>query len=197
MESLAKRQQHFERHGKKSGTMNELTFWEKGSEIEMLTSLRFGRHHEFMDFNRINCEEYSIRRREAKFNSNPDKYNPTHWRIICSYEEIVNRAAGMHSLISTIAEGDPETKQLVKPFPKFVFPASLWQEEVFVPGRETLDKNTGEYAAAPIHCCKTTLPFYEFIRDFGEFDRQIEALIFWYYRQDMDLYRDDTKNDGI
>ena len=193
MESLAKRRQNFERHGKKSKAMYELTFWEKEKQIEMLTSMRFGRHQEYLTFNRINCEEQSLR----EMKSEAGKYNPSQWRIICSYEEIAARITQMHAVVSLIASGNPEMKQLVKPCPKFVFTASMWQEEVFVPGKETLDKNSEEYYKAPIHCCKTTLPFYEFIRDFGEYDRQLEAMIFWYYRHDMELYRNETGSDGF
>lgn len=197
MESFAKRQQHFKRHGKKSGAMNELTFWKKEPEIEILTGLRFGRHKGYLDFKRINKEEQIIRREEAKSKPNPNKYNPIHWRIICSYEELAVRVNEMHSIISMIASTDSEMSQLIKPHPKFLFRASLWEEKVFAPGGEVLDKYSQEYGEAPTLCCKTTLPFYEFIRDIGEFDRQIEALIFWYYRYDMELYRNDTKSDGF
>ena len=48
-----------------------------------------------------------------------------------------------------------------------------------------------------ITCCKSLLPLYKYVRNNGEFDLEIEALIFGFYRHDMAQYQKDTGKDGF
>lgn len=194
MESFETRLQHFQKHGKGDNTMQSLTFWGKNSELKTLTTLRFSRHFIYMDFMKINCEEQSIRQRKKLDLS---EYDPTLWRIICSYEEIVKRIKITHSLVEILSAADPELRQLVTPVPEFAFNVSMWQEKIVSVMDDEMDEEPGKTSINPIKCGKTTQPLYDYICDGGELDRQIESMIFWFYRRDMEEYQKAIKNDGF
>ena len=200
METLETRARHFKQHNKGNGSLDSVTFWDDQSKIQILTDFRFSRHELCIEYMRINAEEKFYR--ESKLDRpgyDASEYNPTQWRIICSYEEIVKRARDLHKVIEILAGTDPDLRQLVKPMPEFVITAQMWQEkmETSQEQSEASTEKTHAIFIRSVTCCKTLLPFDKYIRDGGRFDREIEALIFGFYRRDMEKYREDTKNDGF
>ena len=120
METLETRARHFKQHNKGNGSLDSVTFWDDQSKIQILTDFRFSRHELCIEYMRINAEELFYRKRELdRPGHNPAEYDPTQWRIICSYEEIVKRARDLHKVIEILAGTDPDLRQLVKPMPEF------------------------------------------------------------------------------
>ena len=200
VETLETRFSHFQQHNKRDGSLQSVTFWGDRSKIQILTCFRYSRHEIYNDYMRMNCEEQSYRERElARPDHNAAEYDPTQWRIICCYEEIIRRARQLHLAVEAFASIDPDLMQLVKPFPDFSVTGSMWQEkmEKRQQREQSSTENTKTFFFDSVTCCKSLLPLYEYVRDNGEFDREIEALIFGFYRHDMEEYRKETKNDGF
>ena len=200
METLETRARHFKQHNKGNGSLDSVTFWDDQSKIRIFTEFRFSRHELYVEYMRINAEEKFYRQREIdRPGFDASEYNPTQWRIICCYEEIVKRVSNLHKVIEILASTDQDLHQLVKPMPEFVITAKMWQEkmETSKEQEEASTENTHAIFFNSATCCKTLRPLDNYIRDGGEFDREIEALIFGFYRRDMEKYREDTKNDGF
>ena len=200
METLETRSRHFKQHNKGDGSPVSVTFWGDKSKIQIFTDYRFSRHEIYIEYMRINAEERFYRESElARPDHKATEYDPTQWRIICSYEEIVKRIRNLHMVIEILASTDPDLKQLVKPMPEFTITGAMWQEKIETRKKqeEASTENTHVIFTDSATCCKSLRPLDNYIRDGGEFDREIEALIFGLYRQDMEKYREDTKNDGF
>ena len=200
METLEMRLRHFQKHNKGNGTLEALTFWEEKGEIQLLSNYRFDLHEIYKDFAKISLEEGLFRVNVlGKPDYDASRYNPTQWRFICSYEEIVDRAQTLHSSILDFAVNDLELSRLLKPFPAFTINGTMWQEKMedkAVRKSPLLPKNKlSSYNF--ISCSKSLMPLCSYIMPCGEFDRQIEAMIFVLYRRDMEKYQDDTRNDGF
>ena len=200
METLETRIRHFQQHNKGNGSLQSVTFWGDKSKVQALTCFRFSRHGIYNDYMRINCEEKSYRERVLDHPGyNAAEYDPTQWRIICCYAEIIQRIRQLHMVIEIMASTDSDLKQLVKPVPDFSINGSMWQEKMvkFRKDEQAATENTQMFFFDSVTCCESLLPLYKYIRDNGEFDREIEALIFSFYRRDMEQYLNDTKNDGF
>lgn len=200
METLEARVRHFQQHSKGDGSLQSVTFWGDKTKIQALTSFRFGRHEIYNEYMRINCEEKSYRERVLDHPEyNAAEYDPTQWRIICCYEEIIQRVRQLHMAVEVFASTDPDLRKLVKPFPEFSITGSMWQEKMieFQEKEQSGGEDTRMVWFNSVTCCKSLLPLYKYVRDDGEFDLEIESLIFGFYRHDMEEYRKDTKNDGF
>ncbi|MBQ9336742.1 MAG: hypothetical protein IJS14_05540 [Lentisphaeria bacterium] len=200
METLETRVRHFQQHSKGDGSPQSVTFWGDSSKIQLLTNFRFSRHEIYIEYMRINCEEQSYRERVLdRPGYNAEEYDPTQWRIICCYEEIVRRIRRLHMVIEIMASTDSDLKQLVKPVPEFSINASMWKEKMDELREEgqTTTETTKMIFFNSVFCCKSLLPLYKYVRDGGEFDREIESIIFGFYRQDMEQYLEDTGKDGF
>lgn len=200
METLETRFRHFQQHNKGDGSLQSLTFWGNKSRIRILTKLRFSRHEIYTGYMRINSEEKDYR--ENVLNGpgyNAEEYDPTQWRIICSYEEIIKRVRDLHMALEVFSSTDSDLKQLLKPVPEFSINGSMWQEKTveFRKEEEETNGKSKTFFFDSVSCCKSLLPLYEYIRDNGELDREIESLIFGFYRRDMEEYRKAIKNDGF
>lgn len=200
METLETRFRHFQQHSKGDGSLQSLTFWGDKSKIQILTNFRFTRHEIYIEYMRINTQEKYYR--ENVLNQpgyNAEEYDPTQWRIICCYEEIVKRVRNLHMVIEVFASTDSDLQQLVKPVPEFSINGSMWKEKMipFRKQEEGATEKTKTFFFDSVSCCKSLLPLYEYLRDGGEFDREIEALIFGFYRLDMAQYLKDTGKDGF
>ncbi|MBO7089389.1 MAG: hypothetical protein J6W70_05745 [Lentisphaeria bacterium] len=200
METLEMRLRHFQKHNKGNGTLEALTFWEEEAEIQLLSNYRFVLHEIHKDFVKISLDEQMFRMNVlGKPDYDTSRYNPTQWRFVCSYEEIVERARTLHSSIRDFAVNDLELSKLLKPFPAFTIIGTMWQEKLednAVLKSPLLPKNKlSSYIL--ISCCKSLMPLCKYILPGGEFDRQIEAMIFILYRRDMEKYQNDTQNDGF
>ena len=200
METLDTRFRHFQQHNKGNGSLQSVTFWGDKTKIQALTSFRYGRHEIYNEYMRINCEEKSYRERVLdRPEYNASEYDPTQWRIICCYEEIIKRVRQLHMAVEIFASTDSDLKQLVKPVPEFSITGSMWQEKM-VEFREKEQSGTEDTKMVffnSITCCKSLLPLYKYVRENGEFDLEIEALIFGFYRHDMAQYQKDTGKDGF
>ena len=200
METLEARVRHFQQHNKGDGSLQSVTFWGDKTKIQALTSFRFGRHEIYNEYMRINCEEKSYRERVVdRPEYNASEYDPTQWRIICCYEEIIQRVRQLHMAVEVFASTDSDLKQLVKPVPEFSITGSMWQEKMaeFREEEQSGTEDTRMLCFNSITCCKSLLPLYKYVRENGEFDREIEALIFGFYRHDMAQYQKDTGKDGF
>lgn len=200
METLEMRLRHFQKHNKGNGTLEALTFWEEKAQIRLLGNYRFDLHEIYKDFAQICLEEQLFRVNVlGKPDYDASRYNPTQWRFVCSYEEIVERIRALHSSIADFAVNDLELSRLLKPFPAFAINGTMWQEEMedtAVLKSPLLPKNKlSSYIV--VSCCKSLLPLCKYILPCGELDRQIEAMIFVLYRRDMEKYQDDTRDDGF
>ena len=200
METLDTRFRHFQQHNKGDGSLQSITFWGDKSKIRILTRLRFKRHEIYTDYMRINSEEKHYRENELNFpGHNAAEYDPTQWRIICCYEEIIKQIRRVHTALEVFSSSNSDLKQLLKPVPEFSITGSMWQEKM-VEFREEEKEESGDtttFFFDSVTCCKSLLPLYKYIRDNGDFDREIESLIFGFYRRDMEQYLNDTKNDGF
>ena len=200
METLDTRFRHFQQHSKGDGSLQSVTFWGDKTKIQALTSFRYGRHEIYNEYMRINCEEKSYRERVLdRPDYNASEYDPTQWRIICCYEEIIKRVRQLHLAVEVFASTDSDLKQLVKPVPKFSITGSMWQEKMveFREKEQSGTEDTQMFFFHSITCCKSLLPLYKYVRENGEFDLEIEALIFGFYRHDMAQYQKDTGKDGF
>ena len=199
METLETRMRHFQTHNKGNGSLQSLTFWGDRTNFKLLNSFRASLYEICKKYMEINCEEKYFRGKMEENGQNDFEYNPTKWRIVCSYEEVVERARQLHRVFELIASTDPELGKLVKPFPKFVISGAMWQEKLedhAIQKSPLLPKNKlNSYIV--ISCCKSLTPLCKYILPCGEFDRQIEAMIFVLYRRDMEKYQADTKDDGF
>lgn len=200
METLETRFRHFQQHNKGDGSLQSITFWGDRSKVQVLTGFRFTRHEIYVEYMRINCEEKSYRERVLdRPDYNAGEYDPTQWRIVCCYEEIVRRIQRLHMVIDILASTDSDLKQLVKPVPEFSINGSMWKEKMveFRNDEQASTENTKMFFFNSVTCCKSLLPLYKYIRDDGEFDLEIESLIFGFYRQDMAQYLKDTGTNGF
>ena len=200
METLDTRFRHFQQHNKGDGSLQSVTFWGDKSKIQVLTCFRFSRHGIYNDYMRINCEEKSYRESVLdRPDFNAAEYDPTQWRIICCYEEIIKRVRQLHLVVEVFASTDSDLRQLVKPVPEFSINGSMWQEKMvrLEEQEQASTENTKMVLFNSVTCCKSLLPLYKYVRDDGEFDREIEALIFGFYRHDMAQYQKDTGKDGF
>lgn len=200
METLETRIRHFQQHNKGNGSLQSVTFWGDKSKVQALTCFRFSRHGIYNDYMRINCEEKSYRERVLDHpDYNAAEYDPTQWRIICSYEEIIKRVRQLHLAVEVMASTDSDLRQLVKPVPEFSVTGSMWQEKMVrtEEQEQASTENTKMVFFNSVTCCRSLLPLYNYVRDDGEFDREIESLIFGFYRQDMEQYQKDTGKDGF
>ena len=200
METLETRIRHFQQHSKGDGSLQSVTFWGDRSKVQALTCFRFSLHGIYNDYMRINCEEKSYRERVlARPDYNAAEYDPTQWRIICCYEEIIKRVRQLHLAVEVMASTDSDLRQLVKPVPEFSVTGSMWQEKMVrtEEQEQASTENTKMVFFNSVTCCRSLLPLYNYVRDDGEFDREIESLIFGFYRQDMEQYQKDTGKDGF
>ena len=111
METLDTRFRHFQQHSKGDGSLQSVTFWGDKTKIQALTSFRYGRHEIYNEYMRINCEEKSYRERVLdRPDYNAAEYDPTQWRIICSYEEIIKRVRQLHLAVEVFASTDSDLK---------------------------------------------------------------------------------------
>ena len=200
METLEMRLRHFQQHNKGNGTLESLTFWEEKAEIQLLSNYRFDLHEIYKDFVKISLDEQIFRLNVlGKPDYDASRYNPTQWRFVCSYEEIVDRAQRLHSSVRDFAVNDLELSRLLRPFPAFAINGTMWQEKLedhAIQKSPLLPKNKlNSYIV--ISCCKSLTLLCKYILPCGEFDRQIEAMIFVLYRRDMEKYQADTKDDGF
>ncbi|MBO4305187.1 MAG: hypothetical protein J6A21_11425 [Lentisphaeria bacterium] len=199
METLETRMRHFQTHNKGNGSLQSLTFWGDRTNFKLLNSFRASLYEICKKYMEINCEEKYFRGKMEENGQNDFEYNPTKWRIVCSYEEVVERARQLHRVFELIASTDPELGKLVKPFPKFVISGAMWQEklEKFQKKEVTSGERTNAYFCDVVTCCKSLRPLYDYLRDNGEFEQELEAVTFGFYRRDMEQYRKDTENDGF
>ena len=200
METLDARLRHFQKHSKGNGTLESLTFWGDESQIQLLENYRFDLHEIYKDFIKITLDEQMFRMNILdKPGYDTSKYNPTQWRFVCTYEEIIERTRALHSSVRDFAVNDLELSRLLKPFPAFSINGAMWQEKVedhAILKSPLLPKNKlSSYIL--ISCCKSLAPLCKYILPCGGLDRQIEAMIFVLYRRDMEEYRADTENDGF
>lgn len=200
METLEMRLRHFQKHDKGNGTLESLTFWEERDQIRLLSNYRYELYQIHKDFMKLTLDEQMFRMNVlGKPDYDASRYNPTQWRFVCSYEEIVERTRALHSAIRDFAVNDLELSKLLKPFPIFTVNGTMWQEKPedhAVPKSPLLPKNKlSSYFL--VTCCKSLIPLCKYILPCCEFDRQIEAMIFVLYRRDMEKYQNDTRDDGF